>query len=60
MTSIANTKEAVGEAYDRSCAPRGNAAWDAPRPANRRPTWRLRTSDAERHGMYSRTGAWER
>ncbi|AZF39824.1 DNA polymerase III epsilon subunit [Pseudomonas sp. R4-39-08] len=38
---------------DRSHAPRGNAAGDAPRPASPRNTKALRKGDAKRHGMHS-------
>ena len=37
---------------DRSHALRGNAAWDAPRPASQRYAQVLRNGDAERHGMH--------
>ncbi len=40
-------------AFDRSHAPRGNAAWDAPRPARQCKAQDQRRGDAERHGMHS-------
>ncbi|SED90075.1 hypothetical protein SAMN04515675_3053 [Pseudomonas costantinii] len=39
--------------FDRSHALRGNAAWDAPRPASQCKAQALRSCDAERHGMHA-------
>ena len=46
--------------FDRSHALRGNASSDAPRPAQHRKLRLPRTGDAERHGLHSHAGAWER
>ena len=44
----------------RSHAPRGNASWDAPRPGKHARLEPCAPFDAERHGLHSHAGAWER